>query len=259
MTSAEFKTWLKLLESQMPGLSSGIHKHPAMLVAWERELEDVSLQDASEAVSRMRRGEAERPAPSERDYFPAFVLTAVQAIRFERVQTQQAEEDAQKHFRSGASDFVKVGMKQAYVAACEEYRRAKAAGENPEAAVHSLVTELFDDGRVDMRDAFKCRTCRDRGTVECWDIQAMQDARRSVMGNVDAHPERWRTVHVSCSCSAGKATWAQRQGQAVKKREMPRYDDKRWVRADAGVDALLEWAANYRPPNYVDFGEYSHA
>ena len=179
------------------------------------------------------------------------------AIRLERTTKAQAEEDAQKGFVAGANHVVKVGMRDAFRQVCQERKRALADGEDPDAAAHALATKLFSDLPEDRRDRRKCRVCRDRGSVECWDRGAMADARLSIVHDVPAHPELWRTSWVQCSCEAGKAQWTERLGKSVVKTDLPRFDPVKWVLVSEGQEALLEWAANWRAANYQDFGAYS--
>lgn len=256
MTIDEFPQFMSALEAQMPTIAAHAGKHPAMLASWRREVEDITLADAAEAISRMRRGDSARPGMLDRDFFPAFLQSAVSELRYERIQQQQAAEDAGKLLQTGANVLVKVSMAECFKAACEERRRATEAGEDPETAVHEVVKKMLADVPEDKRDRMRCRTCRDTGVVECWNVAAMADARRSIKQDVDPQGDRWRTCHVSCNCQVGKSKWTSRTGGSVKQDDMPRYEDGKWVRVSIGRQALLEWAAAYKPANYSDFGDY---
>ena len=258
MTPSEFKDFVATLDAEMPSVGDHLRKHTLMAAPWQRELADISLGDAVEALRRMRRGDAERPASVlDRDCFPAFLQTAAGAIRSERTARAQAEEDAQKGFVPGANHEVKVGMREAFRQVLQERKRALADGEDPQSAGHELATKLFGDLPEDRRDRMKCRVCRDHGSVECWDLGAMADARRAIVQDVEPRPETWRTCWVQCICEAGKAQWSTTVGKSVVKADLPRFDPLKWVLASEGHQALLEWAANWRPANYQDFGTYS--
>jgi len=258
MSPLEFKAFVSTLDAEMPSVADHLRRHTAMSPAWQRELADVSLADAVEALRRMRRGDADRPASqSDRDCFPAFVQTAAGAIRFERTAKAQAEEGAQKGFVAGANHEVKVGMRDAFRQVLQERKRAQADGEDPNAAGHALASKLFSDLPEDRRDRRKCRICRDLGSVECWDITAMADARHAILQNVEPTTSLWRTCWVQCSCEAGKAQWTRQIGKSVDHADMPRFDPLKWVLTSEGHQALLEWAANWRPANYQDFGAYA--
>jgi len=258
MTPCEFKDFLAGLDAEMPSVGDHLGKHTRMMAPWQRELADISLGDAVEALRRMRRGDAERPASVlDRDCFPAFVQTAVGAIRFERLTRVQAEEDAQKRLRTGSTDLVKVGMRAAFCEVLQERKRALAGGEDPNAAGKALATKLFSELPEDRRDRVKCRVCRDLGAVECWDLRAMADARHAILQSEEPTTSAWRTCWVQCSCEAGKAQWTRQVGKSVDHAEMPRFDPLKWVLASEGHQALLEWASHWRPANYQDFGAYA--
>jgi hypothetical protein len=258
MNPSEFAAFTATMEAEMPSMADHLRRHPAMAASWVRELEDINPADAKEALARIRRGDAEGPANVyDRDCFPAFIQRAAAAIRYERTLKAQAVEDSQKTFRSGAMEYATVTMRDAFRQVCAERARARKAGQDPDVAGREMARSLFADMPEDRRDRVKCRTCRDHGWVECWDLGAMQDARRAITQDVEPRPDAWRTCYVSCSCEAGRQHWVTRTGSTVSKDDLPRFDELKWVRVSEGKQALLEWAERYRPANYQHFGAYA--
>jgi len=135
-------------------------------------------------------------------------------------------------------------------------------------AVRDLRLAAMEQGRsvpepCDFGDyRFKCRQCRDTGLVTCWSVDAMHRARRRLLD--DTVKQAWTTCAVACSCERGErhASWPRRRGKEIIHDEMPRYDPERWIRLDLKRDdddmqALLDWAEDYRPARRNDFGEYN--
>lgn len=138
------------------------------------------------------------------------------------------------------------------------YRRIAAELRAVEAEASRVKEPVGLSGR-----RIKCRQCRDGGLVMCWDVATMAAMRRYQQGGPAVR--RWYVCGVACGCQSGNrfgATAVQR-GKTIDTVKRCQYDEDRWVRltGDESVDrqALADWAEHYRPTNYSDFGEHSHA
>ena len=111
----------------------------------------------------------------------------------------------------------------------------------------------------------RCRVCHDSGVVMCWAVETMQMARKYVLTQIEYEAIKWLEAGLPCTCSAGEsfAMRSEHRGSKVEVKEHIRYDEMKWVRCSGDREKaqaeLIAWARDWQPPNYSDFGEYSHA
>jgi hypothetical protein len=192
------------------------------------------------------------------------VIRAVKAARQVKTSRQQQDEDAakQEYAERGAWQLVTKDdptMAEAYTKACAERRRLRAAGASEDeigAGARRVIAEHFASLPEDMRDAHKCRLCRDTGWVTCFNTRAMREARQQVTQELSVDHRKWLTMlcDVSCTCASGRPTWNERRGTSIVEAPLPRFNPEQWIKLDMGVAGLLEWTLNYRPPYSDSFG-----
>lgn len=257
MTQSEFaKDFPRHLGVELPQIADWFRRHPATAAAWWRELEPIPIRVAVDAMRAMRTGDTPKPQPADWDCFPAFVQTYHERSRAADLAKQQAEEDAQKALRSHAWRYVTEtpGLGEVYRTGRLAAQDAKSAGMDPVAAFRAATADAFSQMPDDPRDG-ACRQCRGVGSVRVWGVGTMRDARAAVTGRLPADRIRWNEAWVSCTCDKAKSKWAKPSGKTFETRDLPQIDGD-WVEVAAGQDALLDWARNWRPPNWNDFGEY---